>query len=101
MKTITTSTSGSRILRVMKALKGHSLTGLSNGELANALSESPANINRALNTLIEEGLAQKLDNGRFALSIQALQIAHAHATEVARAQDKINEMNQRLIAGSL
>ena len=58
------SSSGSRILRVLKALRGHALNGVSNGELASALGESPANINRALNTLIEEGLALKLDNGR-------------------------------------
>lgn len=51
------SSSGSRILRVLKALRGHALNGISNGELAAALHESPANINRALNTLIEEGLA--------------------------------------------
>lgn len=61
------SSSGSRILRVLKALRGHALNGVSNGELASDLGESPANINRALNTLIEEGLALKLDNGRFAL----------------------------------
>lgn len=58
------SSSGSRILRVLKALRGHALNGISNGELATALHESPANINRALNTLIEEGLALKLENGR-------------------------------------
>ncbi|MCU8824776.1 helix-turn-helix domain-containing protein [Klebsiella quasipneumoniae] len=95
-----TSTSGSRILRVLKALKGASLTGRSNSELAKALDESPANINRALNTLIEEGLAQKLDNGRFALSVQLLQIALAHSNEMARAQGRIDEMNQRIVSGS-
>lgn len=95
-----TSTSGVRILRVLKALKGYSLVGLTNGELATALHESPANINRALNILIEEGLAQKLENGRFAMSMQMLQIAYAHATEITRAQDRLNEMNQRLVAGS-
>ncbi|APV88260.1 helix-turn-helix domain-containing protein [Salmonella enterica] len=100
MKTATASTSGTRILRVLKALKGYSLVGLTNGELATALHESPANINRALTTLIEEGLAQKLESGRFAMSMQMLQIAHAHATEVTRAQDRLNEMNQRLLAGS-
>ncbi|MBX9447872.1 helix-turn-helix domain-containing protein [Dickeya chrysanthemi] len=100
MSKLNVSSAGTRILRVFKALKGHTLTGLSNSELAAALDDSPANINRALNTLIEEGLAQKLDNGRFALSMQTLQIAHAHASEVARAQDRINEMNQRLLAGS-
>lgn len=69
------SSSGSRILRVLKALRGHALNGVSNGELASALGESPANINRALNTLIEEGLALKLENGRFAPGVQLLQIA--------------------------
>ena len=94
------SSSGSRILRVLKALRGHALNGISNGELAAALHESPANINRALNTLIEEGLALKLENGRFAPGIQLLQIAMAHSHEMARAQDRINEINQRVISGS-
>ena len=94
------SSSGSRILRVLKALRGHALNGISNGELATALHESPANINRALNTLIEEGLALKLENGRFAQGIQLLQIAMAHSNEMARAQDRINEINQRVISGS-
>ncbi|HCT5932771.1 TPA: helix-turn-helix domain-containing protein [Klebsiella pneumoniae] len=94
------SSSGSRILRVLKALKGSTLNGRSNSELAKALDESPANINRALNTLIEEGLAQKLDNGRFALSVQLLQIALAHSNEMARAQGRIDEMNQRIVSGS-
>ncbi|EPM9395239.1 helix-turn-helix domain-containing protein [Escherichia coli] len=94
------SSSGSRILRVLKALRGHALSGISNGELASALNESPANINRALNTLIEEGLALKLDNGRFAPGIQLIQIAMAHSNEMARAQDRINEINQRVISGS-
>ncbi|HBV4911584.1 TPA: helix-turn-helix domain-containing protein [Serratia marcescens] len=95
-----TSSSGARILRVLKALRGHALNGISNGELASALGESPANINRALNTLIEEGLAMKLDNGRFAPGVQLLQIAMAHSNEMARAQDRINEINQRVMAGS-
>lgn len=94
------SSSGSRILRVLKALRGHALNGISNGELASALNESPANINRALNTLIEEGLALKLDNGRFAPGIQLIQIAMAHSNEMGRAQDRINEINQRVISGS-
>lgn len=94
------SSSGSRILRVLKALRGHALNGVSNGALASALGESPANINRALNTLIEEGLALKLDNGRFAPGTQLLQIAIAYSNEMSRAQDRINEMNQRVMAGS-
>ncbi|MCH5051178.1 helix-turn-helix domain-containing protein [Pectobacterium aquaticum] len=95
-----TSSSGARILRVLKALRGHTLNGVSNSDLAKALDESPANINRALNTLIEEGLAIKLENGRFALGMQILQIAVAHSNEMSRAQERINEINQRVLAGS-
>ena len=100
MTTPRTSDSGARILRVLKALKGYSLTGISNGELAKGLGESPANINRAINTLIAEGLAVKLDNGRFAPSIALLQIAQAHANEMGADQHRINEINQRLLAGA-
>ncbi|MCY1300951.1 hypothetical protein D9M68_435590 [compost metagenome] len=94
------SDSGARVLRVLKALKGQTLNGLSNGELAKALGESPATINRCLNTLIAEGVAVKLDTGRFALSVALLQIARAHADEMARAQNRIDEINQRVLAGA-
>lgn len=96
-----TSSSGLRILKVLKALKGHTITGVSNTDLANALGDSPSNINRALNTLIEEGLAIKLENGRFAHSVQMLQIAQAHAEHVAKLQSRIQEINQRIVAGAI
>lgn len=95
-----TNDSALRVLRVLKALKGHSLHGLANGELATALGESPANITRYMATLIEAGLATKLDSGRFAPGMQLLQIAQAHANEMANAQNRINEINQRVLAGS-
>lgn len=95
-----TSDSGARVLRVLKALRGHSLTGLSNGELAKGLGESPSAINRCLNTLIAEGLATKLDTGRFAHSVAMLQIAVAHSNEVAGAQNRIDELKQRVSAGA-
>lgn len=95
-----TSQSGTRVLRVLDALKGHSLTGVSNSELARALGESPATINRVLNTLIDAGFAIKLDNGRFAHSVKLLQIAQAHANEMARSQGRINELTQRVAAGA-
>ncbi|MBL4838409.1 MAG: helix-turn-helix domain-containing protein [Kordiimonadaceae bacterium] len=95
-----TSNSGGRVLRVMAALQGRTLSGVSNGELAKALGESTATINRCCNTLIAEGYAQKLDNGNFCLSIKLLQIAQAHSTEFARMQDRMGEINQRVLAPS-
>lgn len=95
-----TSDSGARVLRVLKALRGHSLHGLANGDLAKGLGESPATINRCLNTLIAEGLAARLDTGRYAPSVQLLQIAVAHANEMSAAQSRIDEIKQRVVAGS-
>ncbi|XKM14266.1 helix-turn-helix domain-containing protein [Orbaceae bacterium ac157xtp] len=94
------STSASRALRVLKALKGYTLTGLSNGDIAKMIDESPVNVTRALQTLIEEGLVIKLDNGLFAHSVQMLQIAQAHAIHITKMQDQMTEINQRIAAGT-
>ena len=89
------------MLGVLKALKGHTVTGLSNTELAQLTKDSPSNITRAMQTLIEEGLAVKLDNGRFAHSVAMLQIAQAHAEHMARLTQRMQEINQRISAGSI
>ncbi|QAY92528.1 helix-turn-helix domain-containing protein [Pseudomonas sp. ACM7] len=96
-----TVSAAARVLRVLKALKGHTVTGLSNTELAQLAHDSPSNITRAMQTLIEEGLAVKLDNGRFAHSVGMLQIAQAHAEHMARLTDRMQEINQRIAAGSM
>lgn len=95
-----TISASARVLRVLKALKGHTITGLSNIELAQLTGDSPSNITRSMRTLIEEGLAVKLDNGRFAHSVGMLQIAQAHAEHMARLQGRMQEINQRIAAGS-
>ena len=95
-----TSDSGARVLKVLLALKGQSLVGVSNGELAKGLEESPATINRCVNTLIEAGLVTKLDTGRFAHGVALLQIAQAYSNEMARAKARIHELEQRVLAGA-
>lgn len=94
------STSGSRTLRVLKALKGYTLTGLSNSDIAKKINESPVNVTRSLKTLIQEGLVIKLDNGLFAHSVQMLQIAQAHAIHINKMQDQITEITQRITASA-
>ncbi|KJZ61680.1 helix-turn-helix domain-containing protein [Pseudomonas fluorescens] len=96
-----TVSAAARVLRVLKALKGHTVTGLSNSELAYLTQDSPSNITRAMQTLIEEGLAVKLDNGRFAHSVGVLQIAQAHAEHMVRLTGRMQEINQRIAAGSI
>ena len=68
--------------------------------LQNMINESPVNVTRSLQTLIEEGLVIKLDNGLFAHSIQMLQIAQAHAIHINKMQDQITEITQRITAGA-
>ncbi len=93
-----TNDSASRVLRVLNALRGQTLTGLSNSELAKALGESPANITRYMDTLIEAGFATRLPTGRFAPSIGFLQYAMATADELNRAMARITEIQARISA---
>ena len=51
-----------------------------------------------IDTLIAEGLAQRLDNGRYAHAVQMLAIAQSHANEMAKASERIQEINQRVAA---
>lgn len=95
------SSSARRALRVLALLKGHTLNGLSNGEIAKALGESPVNITRALDVLMAEGFVSRLESGRYAHSITTLQIAQAHANEMDRASCRIQEINQRVAAGAM
>lgn len=94
------SGSGSKCIRVLFALSGHSLTGLSNTELAQALGETPSTINRCLNTLVAEGAAAKLDTGRYAPGIRVLQMATRHAQEFSKARARMDEIDQRILAGA-
>lgn len=99
MKTDTIS-SARRALRVLKALKGHTITGLANKDIAEGLHESPVNVSRALTDLEAEGLATKLDNGRWAHSVAMLQIATAHTSHMANLQDRMTEINRRVAVGA-
>ena len=45
-------------------------------------------------------LVAKLENGRFAHSTQMLQIAVAYADHIARTEERIQELKQRVAAGS-
>jgi len=82
-------------LRVIKALKGHTLGGMANSEIAKAVFETPVNVSRALSDLVAEGFAEKNATGRYVLSVSVLQIAQAHQTELERARARFDELHQR------
>lgn len=95
---MSTVKSAEKVLKVLKALTGHSLSGVTNQELAKQLDEPPAQITRALQTLVAEGLAQQLDDGTYALGHRFVAIAHAHTQEIDKAQGKFLEHIQRVAA---
>lgn len=94
------STSAAKVLDVLEALKGYTLSGLSNGDIAKRLNLPAPTVSRCLATLVEKGFATQLDNGRYALSVKALAIGQAYTNEMARATDRISELNQRVMAAS-
>lgn len=94
------SESARRTLRILKAMRGKTLQGMTVTEIAQSTNESSVNICRALDDLVAEGLVVKLDSGRYAHSIHILQIATAHAAEIQRATDRIQEINQRVHTGA-
>ncbi|WP_018651576.1 IclR family transcriptional regulator [Actinobacillus capsulatus] len=89
-----------RVLNVIYALKGHSINGLSNSEIAERLNDTPVNITRALAILVDEGFAEKLPTGRFTLSVRVLQVAEAYRQEWEKMQQRMTEIDQRVRAGT-
>lgn len=94
------SNKGCRVLKVLKALKAHPLVGISNKELADALNLSPAYVSRDLDDLIEEGLVQKLDNGRYSYSVQMLRIAERYRRDDEVMRQRMDELALRVDKGS-
>lgn len=99
-KNTSISTSAIKVLRVLDVLKGHTIGGLSNGDIAKQLSMPAPTVSRCLATLVEAGYVTHLDNGRYALGVRVLAIGQAHANEMARASERINELQQRVMAAS-
>ncbi len=83
-------------LRVLKALRGHTLTGISNQQLTQATGLSASAVTRAMQALIDEGLAEKREDGRFSLSVAMLRMANMHQTEMAQMRDRLDEIDRRI-----
>ena len=85
-----------RVLKVLNALSGHEIEGLSPGEIAKGLSISPANVTRDLANLFESGFAEEIPStGRWRLTPKLVQIGVAMQLEVERAERKLAEVRQR------
>lgn len=94
-----TISSGSRILRVLFALRTGGTQGLTNNEIAKGLDLTPSTVNRLLNTAVAEGFAKRLETGRFSLGRGLLDIASAHRETLEREAARLNEHVQNTGAG--
>lgn len=84
-----------RILMVMLALAGHEIEGVTPSELAKGLGVPAPNISRDLRNLRLAGLAEKLETGRWKLSPKLVQIATAYSSNLQRARNRLNEIENR------
>lgn len=91
-----TCASQQRILRVLLALGGHEVNGLSPAEIAHGLGISQPNTIRDLENLRIAGIAERIaDSGRWRLSPRIPQIAVAMLSHIDRAQRRVDEVRQR------
>lgn len=88
------SKSAEKVLNTLKALRGHTLTGVSVSELAKSTGESQSQVCRYLATLVSQGFVRQDDSGLYYLSVAFVQFATAHQKEMELAQARINEIRQ-------
>lgn len=85
-----------RALKIIKAMRSATFSGISVTELSKAINTSAANICRDLDDLVSEGMVEKRDDGRYQLSVALLQIATAYQTDYNRMANRLAEINNRI-----
>lgn len=89
-----------RLLRLITLLAGHEIDGMAIVDIARNQSCSAALAVRDISNLVEAGYAEQVpQTGRYRLSPQIVQISVRHASALARAQDRLDEIRQRFSRG--
>lgn len=89
-----------RALAILKVMKGRTILGLSLSQIAEQIGTSSVNTLRVLDVLVEQGFMQKLDTGNYALSTHFMQIAVEYQREMQKARERLEQLEQRVEAGS-
>lgn len=87
-----------RCFKIFEELCKHALDGMSNKELATALKTSPANISRDVDLLASLGWAEKLENGRYAVTIKPLSIMRLYQLHIADVTARAEQFDRRIDA---
>lgn len=90
------SNKGTRILKIFKALHGHTIHGLSNKEIAEIVGTNAVNVVRDIEDLISEGFVERTYDGRFRYGIQVLKISRSHENEFKKMRAHLDEVEQRI-----
>lgn len=90
------SDSQQRILQLVQVLAGHEVEGLAPGQIATLAECTPSQVTRDLANLKHCGWAEQIANtGRWRLGPQIVQISLRHAQALARAQARLDEVQNR------
>ncbi len=85
-----------RALKIIKAMRSATFSGISVTELAQHLNVSASNICRDLDDLVNEGFVEKREDGRYQLSISMLQIATSYQNDYNRMSERLAEIHHRI-----
>lgn len=85
-----------RILKVIKTLAGHEITGVAPATLARDVGCSAACVTRDMDNLRTAGLAEQVpETGRWRLGPAIVQIALKHMSALDRAEKRLDEVRNR------
>lgn len=86
--------SAEKVLIILKAMRGHTLTGISLSQLVEKLGEKPSQVYRGLQTLMKQGFVQQDQHDLYYLSTAFVAIAKAHDKELEIVQARIDEVKR-------
>ncbi len=93
-----------RACKIIKILAGKSLQGMQLKDIATAIGDGSdngkTNAHRSLKDLQKVGFVTQFDNKRYALSTAMMGIAQSYQLEMAQAQERITNINQRVTANA-
>lgn len=86
-----------RSLKLIFILQGRSFQGLRLKQLSEAVDSTPSTTLRDLEIMADEGVVERIVGREdyWRLSPRLVQVAHAHADELARLNNSLSEFNQR------
>lgn len=89
--------SSATTLRVLNLLMRHFAHGITNKDIAQALSLQPSAVTRHTQILEEEGFAERIaETGRLRASVRMAQACHAIQQDLQRATSRYTELSARI-----